>query len=72
MSERQHHIKCPACEAEGDITLPNEFVRFGCPDARAGAITEATDAGASLEDVHGPRYQSALQSRMENASDDDN
>ena len=32
MSERQHHIKCPACEAEGDITLPNEFVRFGCPD----------------------------------------
>ena len=32
MSERQHHIKCPACEAEGDITLPNEVVRFGCPD----------------------------------------
>lgn len=36
MTERDHHFKCPACDEEGTITLPEEFVRFDCP-AQCGA-----------------------------------
>jgi hypothetical protein len=30
MSEREHNFKCPACDEEGVITLPDHFLTFGC------------------------------------------
>ncbi|MHB1208050.1 MAG: hypothetical protein ACYCZX_20975 [Rhodospirillaceae bacterium] len=33
---RQHQFKCPACDEEGVITLPDELTRFNCP-AECGA-----------------------------------
>lgn len=37
MKERDHNFKCPACDEEGIITLPDCFMTFACP-GKCGAI----------------------------------
>lgn len=58
MNETKHAFECPACGEQGEITLPDEMMRFDCPaDCGASFLKYPDPPGWLIRCVVRPYFQ---------------